>query len=282
MIEGTKLERLQRIIDLYDRKVTNPEDINAILAVSDGLFFNHSGITSGNEVPTLPTDEGVLLKLLHQMEVAQVREVARHLAHLGPASVLLDTGCGGGGTSILIHELTQSRVLGIDTSLQQLARAREAIPRRGLQDMVDCVPGNFLDLKFASQTFDAILANENSEHVSDLTAMFQEFVRVLKREGVIVVVAWCATSSETGKQAKEQVDSHYLTDIHTRNQYLSAIASVGARLQYSVDLTSRIAPYWKLRSNSAYRTGSESFMGFGFSTRHLEYHLLRFTAEEWP
>jgi len=78
---------------------------------------------------------------------------------------------------------------------------------------------------------------------------------------------------------KPKVDNHYKTNIHTREEYLKCAKGNGWTIDKQVDMTDMTAPYWKLRSTSEHRTGSETFMAEGFSTGALEYYLFTFDRE---
>ncbi len=97
-----------------------------------------------------------------------------------PGESVLDVGCGVGRTT---SELDESGfdVLGVDTSRQQIERARELFP--DIEFRVD----NALDLDVADRSYDHVLFSYNGldciHPESSRLAALEEFHRVLKPEG---------------------------------------------------------------------------------------------------
>ncbi len=100
-------------------------------------------------------------------------------SHLTPSSRVLDIGCGGG---LLTNDLAQRGhvVTGIDLSEESLNVARRHDPTHSVQ----YVKANALELPFKSGEFDAVMAMDILEHVSNPGLLIQEASRVLKSGGL--------------------------------------------------------------------------------------------------
>jgi geranyl diphosphate 2-C-methyltransferase len=53
----------------------------------------------------------------------------------------------------------------------------------------------------------------------------------------------------------QQINEHYLCEIHPRSDYFKAMAGIGPIPINVVDLTALTIPSWELRAKSAVRTG---------------------------
>lgn len=268
---------LEKIAGLYDRKVIDQNDINNLMGRKDNRFFNHSGIVCPSENTQ---DKHSVLDALHRMEISLVSYAFKHFDPLSESSLLLDAGCGSGGTSIMIHEVYGCYVEGFDISKKQIERANLVAKQLGYAAACSFKVGNMLNLPRQSEFYDFIVSCESSEHITDLSQMFNEFRRVIKSSGHLVTIAWSFVDTPLGNSIKKKIDHHYLTSIHSRNQYVASANANGWKVVNEVDLTSLTLPYWNLRKSSSYSTGSEEFFIEGYSTGNLEYYLLKFETKD--
>jgi len=103
--------------------------------------------------------------------------VERHVEK--PARVL-DLGCGTGVSTRLLNRRGYSAV-GADISPLFLQVEKQNTPE------TDLIAANALQLPFADETFDAVVAFEFIEHIPDIPALLDEMNRVLKVQGFIVL-----------------------------------------------------------------------------------------------
>lgn len=104
------------------------------------------------------------------------RVLVRHLDP-NPGEKILDVGCSR-GFYVKALEAYSPGVIGIDSSEASIADA--------VSDKVEL--GNATDLRFANGTFDKVFSLHTIEHLADPGAFMSEIDRVLKPEGVAVVV----------------------------------------------------------------------------------------------
>lgn len=98
--------------------------------------------------------------------------------HRGTAPVILDAGCGTGGTMAQVAPL--GRVIGCDTSSYALGFCRQ----RGFRELV---AGDVSALPFASGSMDVVLNCDVLEHTHDDRVALAELVRVLRPGGTLVL-----------------------------------------------------------------------------------------------
>jgi tocopherol O-methyltransferase len=124
--------------------------------------------------------------------VAQEKLIARLAGRAGipRGALVLDVGCGLGGSSLWLARHLGCSVLGITISPVQAAAAagrarQEGLDRRARFAVVDA---NRLDLPSAS--FDAVWVVECSEHLEDKPGFFRSCARVLRPGGRLALCAW--------------------------------------------------------------------------------------------
>jgi geranyl diphosphate 2-C-methyltransferase len=264
------------IARMYDAKMTNTGDLNNLLAEKGGKVFNHLGILLPGLPMPEPKTEDELLELLNQMETDLVEYTIPHLGKLGSTHLLLDAGCGAGGTALMIYETFGCRIEGVNLSSKQVEFAAQATERLGLSEHLRFIVADVLKLPCEDGHYDAVWACESTQGLPDLKLMYTELARATKPSGRLVIVDFCATDTPEGQSIKVKVDNHYGTCMHTREEYTNSAEQNGWVLAEAIDMTGLTAPYWRLRSSSAHGTGSESFMTEGFLTGNLEYYLLAF------
>jgi SAM-dependent methyltransferase len=110
-------------------------------------------------------------------------EAMLNAAAVGPATRLLDAGCGAGGAGVRAAR-RGAHVNGLDA-----AEALLAIARRRLPDG-DFRVGDLEALPYPSGTFDAILVADVLPYVADPLAVLRELRRVCDWLGRVVVATW--------------------------------------------------------------------------------------------
>lgn len=99
-----------------------------------------------------------------------------------PESKILDLGAGNGLSSKMISECGHN-VIGTDISyffLSDSAKFQSA-------NLSYCVC-DALDLPFRNESFDVVCSNELIEHITDAQKSLLEMVRVLKKNGILVIM----------------------------------------------------------------------------------------------
>jgi ubiquinone/menaquinone biosynthesis C-methylase UbiE len=117
-------------------------------------------------------------------DMVEQRRATRALLALQPGERVLDIGVGPG---FLAAEMAEEvgpggRVAGVDPSESMLALAR----RRDAP--LELVPGDALALPFPDDTFDAAVATQVYEYVTDMPAALAEARRVLRAGGRLLIL----------------------------------------------------------------------------------------------
>ena len=116
------------------------------------------------------------------------RRVVQIVRRKSPAR-LLDAATGTGDLAIdLARKIAGVQILGIDLSEQMLGIAREKIARRGLAQRIELAAGDAERLALGDASVDAVTVGFGVRNFGSIDAGLQEFFRVLKPGGELVVL----------------------------------------------------------------------------------------------
>ena len=120
---------------------------------------------------------------------------------------LLDVACGSGETTLRIGERTGCSIVGVDIQAAGIKTALSLAKEKGLEKSVDfqLLDGNGR-LPFESESFDAIICIDAINHLPNREKVFNEWNRLLKRDGKIlftdpIVVTGILTKKEIETRA---------------------------------------------------------------------------------
>lgn len=116
---------------------------------------------------------------------------------VGSTSVVLDAGCGMGVVACEIASLTECRVEGIDILDFNIKEATERAAEMGLSERTHFQIMDYSGLDFPDKYFDAVYTCETLVHAQDPRSALQEFRRVLKPGGRLVMLEYSRSSPET-------------------------------------------------------------------------------------
>jgi ubiquinone/menaquinone biosynthesis C-methylase UbiE len=137
------------------------------------------------------------------------------LAELRAGQAVLDVGCGTGTLAIAAQQRVGAagRVVGIDPSAQQIARARAKAARRNLP--TDFQIGVIEQLAFPDQAFDVVFSTLMMHHLpAGLKRQgLAEIGRVLKPGGRLVIADFKRKRERTGQGARFHAGGSGLQDL---------------------------------------------------------------------
>lgn len=106
---------------------------------------------------------------------------------LRPGQRLLDVGCGPGNLTLdLAERVAPSRVLGVDSSAEVVAQARELAAARGA-DGVEFAVGDAYVLELPDDSFDVVHVHQLLHHIAHPVEVLRELRRVVVDGGVVAV-----------------------------------------------------------------------------------------------
>ena len=101
---------------------------------------------------------------------------------------ILDVATGTGDFAVAAAKLKPRKIIGFDLSEQMLSVGRDKVIRLGLNDLIEFRKGDSEDMPFTDGQFDAITVAFGVRNFENLENGLKEFYRVLKSEGVAIIL----------------------------------------------------------------------------------------------
>ena len=185
-----------------------------------------------------PTASAYLTSAVHAQgaDLAALRELAAGLGQ----PVVLDLGCGAGHASFAVAPVARS-VTAFDLLPEMLAVVAGAAQERGLRNVVT-EQGDATRLPYADASFRMVVTRFSAHHWPDVPAALREMRRVLKPNGLLVVIDITAPEvplHDTTLQAVELLrDGSHVRD-YRPSEWSAMLQAAGLRAERAGD--------WKLR-----------------------------------
>lgn len=196
--------------------------------------------------------------------------IARHehyLAHcigLKENDLVLDVGCGVGGPAREIAKFAGVSIVGLNNNDYQIERATRYAQREGLGHKLRFTKGDFMQMSFDKNTFDAVYAIEATVHAPSLEGVYTQIFNVLKPGGTFGVYEWVMTDEYDNDNPEhreirlgiEQGDG--ISNMVKASDAIAAMEAAGFELLRAEDLADRgddipwyypLAGSWKHMSN---------------------------------
>lgn len=194
----------------------------------------------------------------HRAALDNMNRVLADLAGISAGDRVLDAGCGVGGSSFWLAQERGAHVVGITPVQSQIDRARELSRTRKLRGSVEFRREDYRACSLASGSVDVVWALESLCHAPAKSAAYQEFARVLKPGGRLVIAEYVRAGrglgdvSERGLQ--EWLSSWAIPDIDTAEEHRKNAEAAGLGDVHLQDVTLRTR-------RSLWRLWGASFLG---------------------
>ena len=242
-IAAVKIENTREIQDLYR---THPLREAAILK----RIIDQKGTLAGINEMDLAVDP--LTEITDQNHIGGV-EFVKELAEkagVGPATDLLDLGCGLGGSARYLAYLFGCRVHGIDLSQERYREARRLTKLVRLDRLVTFQRGDILLLALPRRRFDVLWGQSAWVHIEDKARLIEKWSKSLKAGGRIALEE--AYVKRLPRDASEKRDlaelaDHWKSYLITLDTWAEILSSQCFEIFYKGDLSAElIALYRKL------------------------------------
>jgi geranyl diphosphate 2-C-methyltransferase len=252
--------------------------VNLRLGDVDGLYHHHYGVGEIDRAalgdPADSAYEKKLITELHRLESAQADILFDSLGAIERDDLLVDAGCGRGGSMVMAHQRFGCKVEGVTLSAKQADFANGRAKELGIEGHVQARVCNMLDTPFETGQAAGSWNNESSMYV-DLHDLMAEHARILGVGGRYVTITGC-WNPKYGQPSKwvSQINAHFECNIHSRREYLRAMADNRLVPNAIVDLTAATLPYWELRATSSLVTGIEEAFIESYKDGSFQYLLI--------
>lgn len=166
------------------------------------------------------------------IDVKWRNKVVKIVAEQQPETVL-DIATGTGDLAISLAETNAKKIVGLDISEGMLAVGKEKVTDKKLDDLIEMVQADSEELPFDDNSFDAITVAFGIRNFENLNKGLSEIRRVLKPNGVFVILETSVPTKTPFKQGYKLYTKHLLPLIgrtfskdKSAYKYLSESASV--------------------------------------------------------
>jgi len=163
---------------------------------------------------------------------------------LGDAATVIELACGRGGFSNLLAQNTQGKVMGIDISPAQLARAR-----RYRRSNLRFRQHDVMHIDELGETFDAVVFMDAACYLPDKAEAIFRIGRIMKPGARFLLIDWCKQAGMNRFQ--EELVLHpfmkywAVPSLETMASYERFFAREGLRMLKVEDLTPRVSRNWE-------------------------------------
>lgn len=168
-------------------------------------------------------------------------------AQLSPDDLVLDAGCGVGGTIIHLVKHHGCRGHGITLVPHQVRKATENAGKNGVAHHTSFQVMDFCQTTFPDNHFDVITGIESICHADSKRAFLQEAYRILKPGGRMILVETLQAKPNLTPREHDQLYTRgfhgcKITSIDTADQYLTNLKELGFSHFEAEDKTALVWP----------------------------------------
>jgi SAM-dependent methyltransferase len=159
-------------------------------------------------------------------------------SYIKPGSVVLDFGCGVGGTAIRLAKELNCTVYGLNISEKQKAIMDREIEHHKLENQVFCVLYDGATFPAFSCKFDTVIFQESMCHVQDKQRAMKQLKNVLKPNGTLFGQDWFKLK-DSHSIFIQNTDHYYATKLETPQAYIHYLHTSGFTNVKFIDLKSQ-------------------------------------------
>lgn len=246
------------IAELAQAYEEHPLKQSTILARVQKQNGSLSGVT---ELDLAVDDETEITDQNHIGGLAFLRDLARK-AGVNSDSLVLDAGCGLGGSSRALAHLFGCRVHGVELTEQRHRDAIDLTALVGLQNLVSFTRGDFLSADLPPGEFDVVLAQSSFVHFTDKRRLVTRCADLLKAGGLMAMEEAYLKRSAFAEGEKVQLgglEEVWNSHVSSLDEWFSCLNGSSFRVVVNEDLTDAFQDYYSKLMSIFEKSPSGSF-----------------------
>ena len=179
-------------------------------------------------------------------------------ANISKDDLVLDAGCGVGGSALFLARKYTCKVSGISLSAKQIATAQQKAEQAGFSGLLNFEVKNYCETGYPDASFDVVWALESVGSATDKKAFVKEAARILKPGGRLVLADYFKTSNyaiEEQPLMKNWLNGWAISDLETADDFKAHLSAFDFQTIDFQDFTKEI-------KRSSKRMYQASFLGF--------------------
>ena len=137
---------------------------------------------AGKDLDSLTVDDFAPIDEFHTRGRESTLEVAG-LANLRSSDLVVDVGCGLGGTARFLADRYGCKVAGLDLTEEYISVGQRLTELVGLSERVELCHASALEIPFEDERFDVAWTEHVQMNIADKNPFYSEIARVLKPDG---------------------------------------------------------------------------------------------------
>ncbi len=161
-------------------------------------------------------------------------------AGIRSGDLVLDAGCGVGGSALFLARSRGARVVGISIDSHQVELAQRFAIERSCGDRVQYQCADYMELPFADATLDVVWHIESLCYAFNLDDYLMSARRVLRSGGRFACIDVFRGDRGDPEHHRALSEGCVLHDLHSREEVIAALGRAGFVAVDTEDLTPRI------------------------------------------
>ncbi len=173
-------------------------------------------------------------------------EVLAEMARIKSSDVVLDAGCGVGGSSIFLAKKFGCEVVGITLSRKQADAAAKNAERNGVAGNTEFLVMDFENITLPNEKFDVVWAIESVCHANSKKKFLEGMGRILKPNGRLIVADGFAVKEDYNDSEKnimqKWLSGWAVNSLETIENFKKFLADAGFQKISFFDISDHVIP----------------------------------------
>lgn len=201
-------------------------------------------VKAGKDTENLQLKDISVIDQLHTGGHMATLELAKR-AGLSEKSLVMDAGCGIGGSSRLLAQTFQCKVTGIDLVPSFIEVARQLSQATQTMDALKFNCGDITNTGLDDDSFDVVWSQHTLMNIKDKDAVFAEFKRILKPGGIVVLHEIVQGIKSDIHLPVPWADNHDISFLVPRDEIERVILGNGFNCRFIEDRTDQAKLWWE-------------------------------------
>jgi tocopherol O-methyltransferase len=169
----------------------------------------------------------------------RMNEVLMQTAQITADDIVLDAGCGVGGSSIFLAKTIGCKCTGITLSPTQIPHAQNFANAAGVNHLVDFKEMNYSKTSFPNENFTIVWGNESICYADDKNEFVKEAYRLLKPGGRLILGEGFVSKKENNNlpTVRKMLDGWQINYLDTPDDFIGFMKDAGFTTATCKDIT---------------------------------------------